>query len=432
MSVVINTNSAATMAATNLANSSALLQKSLNRLSSGSRIVSPDDDAGGLAVSMKLTSTIHQQAAVQNNIASSVSFLQTQDGALNMVGKVLSRIGELKTLYADPTKNSSDLANYNDEFVQLQSEITSLSNEKFNGISLFGSSGLNVGVTADAGGSTVNVGAAALLGSSGSPWSNVGMSASDWTASDPNIINPMGSSGLGALVTSGTPTIAFHQSAIATYSTNQSITGPFTLAFDTSTNGPTGFSTYSPMSISAGGNSVDLTALLGAGGNDHHVSITDDGTNASISIDGGSATVVASLATGGGSPFVFTNNGSSADFHVANLALTNTGGSGSSNVGSVANASDLGSASLSTITSALQEVATMRANNGAQQSRLGFASEVLTANKANLEAANSRITDVDVAAESTQLARYNILVQAGTSMLSQANQSSQMALKLLG
>ena len=82
-------------------------------------------------------------------------------------------------------------------------------------------------------------------------------------------------------------------------------------------------------------------------------------------------------------------------------------------------------------TSAIQTVATERAQNGAEQSRLGFASELLTVNKSNLEAANSRITDVDVAQESTQLARWNILVQSGTAMLSQANQSAQIALKLL-
>jgi flagellin len=83
------------------------------------------------------------------------------------------------------------------------------------------------------------------------------------------------------------------------------------------------------------------------------------------------------------------------------------------------------------IDTAIQSVATLRASNGAAQSRLGFESDLVTTNKANLEAANSRIIDVDVAEESTQLARWNTLVQAGTSMLSQANQSAQTALKLL-
>jgi flagellin len=73
----------------------------------------------------------------------------------------------------------------------------------------------------------------------------------------------------------------------------------------------------------------------------------------------------------------------------------------------------------------------MRAQNGAEQSRLSFASQLLTVNQANLQAANSRILDVDVAQESTQLARYNVLVSAGTSMLAQANQGAQTALRLL-
>ena len=76
-------------------------------------------------------------------------------------------------------------------------------------------------------------------------------------------------------------------------------------------------------------------------------------------------------------------------------------------------------------------MATSRAQNGADSSRLGFSSDILAVNKANLEAANSRIVDVDVAEESTRLARNNILVQAGSAMLAQANAASQSALRLL-
>ena len=80
---------------------------------------------------------------------------------------------------------------------------------------------------------------------------------------------------------------------------------------------------------------------------------------------------------------------------------------------------------------AIKAIGTDRASNGAFQSTLGFAAEVLAINKTNLEAANSRIIDVDVASESTQLARWNILVQSGTAMLAQANQSAQSTLRLL-
>ncbi|HVU15768.1 MAG TPA: flagellin [Candidatus Didemnitutus sp.] len=269
MSVVINTNYAATVAANNLASSNAQLQESLNRLSSGSKIVNPADDAGGLAVSMKLSAAAARSGAAASNIGNSVSYLQSQDGVLSVTGSVLSRISQLKTLYADPTKNASDLANYDSEFTQLQGELSSLTSETFNGVALFGTTTLTVGVSQDG-------------------TSSVTITAADLTDT---------SSGVGAI-------------------TDSSIT-------------------------------------------------------------------------------------------------------------------TLGGLALSDITAAIQNVATMRATNGAEQSRLGFASTVLTTNEANLEAANSRISDVDVAQESTQLARWNILVQSGTAMLSQANQSAQIALKLL-
>ena len=88
-------------------------------------------------------------------------------------------------------------------------------------------------------------------------------------------------------------------------------------------------------------------------------------------------------------------------------------------------------AAVATIQTAIQDLATIRANNGAEQSRLTFASDMLAVNKTNLEAANSRILDVDVADESTKLARYNILQQAGTAMLAQANQATQSILRLI-
>jgi len=268
MSVVINTNYAATVASNNLATSNSMLQKSLNRLSSGSKIVNPSDDAGGLAVSMKLSAAAVRQGAVASNIGNAVSLLQTQDGALKVSGQVLQRISELRVLNDDVTKSTSDKANYNSEFLALQSQLTANASEKFNGVSMFGS---------------------AALGS---------------------------------------------------------------------------------------------------------VAVTEDG-----------ATTVS----------------------IAARDLTST----TSGVGTITAAASLGAVSIAQISTAIENVATMRATNGSEQSRLGFASELVTTNKANLEAANSRIVDVDVAAESTPRARGNILVQAGTSMLAQANQSAQSALKLL-
>src|SRR5881397_4049154 len=105
MSVVINTNSAATVASNNLAASNTMLQRSLNRLSSGSKIVNPSDDAGGLAVSMKLSAAAKRSGAAATNIGNAVSYLQTQDGVMKVAGKIVDRMSELATLYGDNTKN---------------------------------------------------------------------------------------------------------------------------------------------------------------------------------------------------------------------------------------------------------------------------------------------------------------------------------------
>jgi len=418
MSVVINSNYAATSAANNLAVSSHHLQRSLNRLSSGSKIVNPSDDAGGLAVSMKLSAAARRQGAVATNIANEVSFLQTQDGVLNATGRILSRIGELKVLHSDITKSVSDRANYQAEFAALQAQITANGGEKFNGVSLFGTTGQTV-ITTEDGGNSVTAAGVNLLGTSTPPaWTDVSgvTPGADWTSSSPGISNGFGET-------------AFH--ADGTLTTTQSdIAGPYAISFS--------FDSYSfgagNMTIGGGGGgSLDLLSLGNLMGSTHTMDITVDASgNASWSLDSGAQTGnVANFGAVGGGAVVFTRAGG-ADFHIKDdFALNSTGGGGSGDIASVIGAASLSGLSLSAIAGAIEDVATFRAENGANQSRFGFAAELLTVNKANLEAANSRITDVDVARESTSLARYNILVQAGTSMLAQANQTTQSVLKLI-
>ena len=135
--ISINTNSASTFAAYNLANTNVNLQRSLNRLSSGSRINSSYDDAGGLAVSMRLSAAIRRTEAAQANVNNAISYLQTQDGVLKNAEKVVSRMGELVMLASDVTKSTSDLALYRTEYEGLQNQVGSLLRESFNGISLF-------------------------------------------------------------------------------------------------------------------------------------------------------------------------------------------------------------------------------------------------------------------------------------------------------
>ena len=165
MPIVVNSNASATQASFNLSRANDSLRKSLARLSSGNRINSPADDAGGLAVAYKLNSKLNRTEAVIQNSQNALSYLQVQDASLQTVGKVLDRMAELRTMAADITKNSGDIENYTKEFMELQSQLNQINRESFNGISLFsqtasasvtGSLDKGTGTYLDADGNTVD------------------------------------------------------------------------------------------------------------------------------------------------------------------------------------------------------------------------------------------------------------------------------------
>ena len=128
MSLNISTNTAALRAGSYLAKNNALLQRSLDRLASGKKLTSPIHDPGGLAVSMKLSSSINRLAGAQNNVQNAISFLEVQDGMLDSVGKIIDRMSELKGLASqDPMKSAQDRASYNNEFKDLQVQLYDIS-----------------------------------------------------------------------------------------------------------------------------------------------------------------------------------------------------------------------------------------------------------------------------------------------------------------
>ena len=138
MALSILSNTAANSAASSLNKNSAKLNQSLTRLSSGKKITTPADDAGGLAVSMKLTSAIGRNRSVIANIQNAISFGEVQDGALQSSATIINRMSELKSMSLDVIKSDADVANYNVEFEALQQQLHSIASEKFNGVSLFG------------------------------------------------------------------------------------------------------------------------------------------------------------------------------------------------------------------------------------------------------------------------------------------------------
>ena len=309
MPLTINTNSAAAAANYHLSRNQSALQKSLNRLSSGSRIVQPIDDAGGLAVSMKLESAIVRLNGAQKNVQNATSFLEVQDGVLASAGKILNRMIELKGLSDDVMKNDSDSENYNREFKDLQLQIYDMASLKFNGVSMFAQF------------SSETAGTEGKFGDL-----NLDNTVSVFVSADGN-------------------------------------TGPIV--------------------------SVSKALLLSA-----------------LTIDAGTLDA---------SEFSNAGTGNIRSFAAEDGADT-------------INLSDI---SVGVFTQAIQNIATLRADNGASMSRLRFAGEEMGKQETNLIAANGRIVDVDIAAESTRMAKYNVLVQASASMLAQANTSGDVALMLL-
>ncbi len=309
MPLTINTNSAAAAANYHLSQNQSALQKSLNRLSSGSRIVQPIDDAGGLAVAMKLESAVVRLNGAQKNVQNATSFLEVQDGVLSSAGKILNRMIELKGLSDDVMKNASDTENYNGEFKDLQEQIYDMAALKFNGVSIF-----------------------AQFSS-----------------------EPAGTEGVF-----GDEAL---DNTVSVYVSAEGSTGPTV--------------------------SVSKSLLLSA--------LTIDASDLSAKAFSGAGT------------------GTVNSFAAANSGAT-------------INLSDI---SVGVFTQAIQNIATLRADNGASMSRLRFAGEEMGKQETNLIAAKGRITDVDIAAESTRLAKYNVLVQASASMLAQANSSADIALMLL-
>ena len=138
MSINISTNTAALRAGSYLAQNNTKLQRSFDRLASGRKLTSPIEDPGGLAVSMKLSASINRLAGAQNNVQNATSFLEVQDGMLDTVGRIVDRMSELKGLASqDPMKSAQDRASYNNEFKDLQVQLYNISQQGFNGVSLF-------------------------------------------------------------------------------------------------------------------------------------------------------------------------------------------------------------------------------------------------------------------------------------------------------
>jgi flagellin len=266
--MIVNHNLPAANSSDSLAVSQGRLAKSLARISAGTQIVDPADDAAGLATGSRLDAELNRIRGARASIGNATSFVQTQEGYLKKIAKALDRMSELSILAQDVTKSDADRDLYNNEYGQLAAYIANAATKDFNGVPLFSATALNV--TIDSEGNTFTMG-------------GVDLGAAAYTA----------------------------------------------LAAD------------------------DLSTIAGAG-----------------------------------------------------TALTN-------------------------VKAAINQLSVDRSSIGAYQTRLNYTAQQLSVSAENLTAAASRIMDVDVAEESTEYAKQNILVQSGTAMLAQANAMPNSVLRLL-
>ena len=333
MTLTVSNNSAVAFASHYLGENQKKLQTSIKKLASGKRIVGGAEDPGTLSVSMKLNAAVTRLTGARNNVQNGISFMEVQDGMLETAGRIINRMAEMKGMAtADPMKSDQDVDSYNNEFHDLQQQLFQISQQTFNGSSIFAN-------TVDRTG----------------------------TFSDPTDADNL---------------VIF-----------KSDTKAHALSIFTSDNGSTGTKI-----------SIFKASLLSA-----------------LTIGIAAANRDTAYNTGG----------------VANTRHTGTGAVAGTAVKISFAASistevwNLDAVSMGVFEKALENIAYLRAEGGGSMSRLNFAADSIASYTANMRAALGRIEDVDIALESSNLAKYSILSQASAAMVAQANSSNDVALMLL-
>ena len=460
--MVINTNVEAQRTASNLMVSQQQLAKSLSRLSSGSKIITASDDAAGLAVSSRLDSQLRRMESVLDNLGNAMSLTQTQDGYLGNIDNALTRMTELAMMAQDNTKQGDDRALYNEEFQQLMSYVRSTRVRDFNGVPLF--DGSYVEITSDAQGGTFPVGGVDLSASvytsalkeqqwtlSSDAWET---SKSGYTLNQPayKLTGTAYKLNQDLWYTAGTvaPPVA------GTWSTTGAGAADYEAGTFVRVDGAVGTGAQVDVAPPAANvttyNAGDYTSVDLSDPNFNNMLFTDVGPTPDFTVYAAGSFLAAEPVGNGDlesehrtavskGHFVFvdptvsgSNEDPTATLHAASTTVT-------TQQELSANATDAGGVKITTVEAAktalalimdsLKQLHLDRASLGAIQTRIDYTSQQLITSKQNLSQARSRITDVDVAEETTEYARQQILVQSGTQMLREANNLPRTALELL-
>jgi flagellin-like hook-associated protein FlgL len=369
---------------------------------------------------MKMAAAQKRTEATAINLRNIVSYLDTQDGAFKVADKVLSRMSELSSLARDVSKNEGDVENYDKEFGNLKDQLLSLSTEKFNGVKLFEGGPLVVPTSED-GSQQTSVTSANLASDPMMDMMIRGFRSIKFGSPEKLYAVPLGNE----LTNNGTT-----GSTVTAYALPGGKGSPVDLKLEVIKTTSSATVTWPATGTPAGSITWPNGATTGA-------TVAQVEVKNEFKISVGTTTVGSYIDT---SYTLGTASASGVGVSLSSSVSSNTAPSYNVALGTSSNYStaietnmDYDNSKFYSYLSqeALQQVADMRAQNGAEMSRVNFAQDLLNINANNLEAANSRIIDVDVAAESSQLARFQILQQAGTAMLAQANTSQQSLVRLL-
>ena len=493
MASVINTNIASLNAQRNLSKTQDSLQTSLQRLSSGLRINSAKDDAAGLAISERFTSQIRGLNQAARNANDAISLAQTAEGALGSVGDNLQRLRELSVQAANATNSASDRAALQSEASQLISEVQRVASQTaFNGVKLIdgsftsqtfqvgANSGETIAVSSIVDARTASLGSHTLT-ADGTITGNVVVSATaittgngvgaetDLTLTTANggtssaisyaansgadqvasAINAAGA-GIGVTATASNSTTLSSLSAAGTVTFNL-VGGTNSAAVSAVISDKNDLSNL-VSAINGVSNTTGVTATFTTAGNKSNITLTTtDGRNIGIDTFNNTAGGAGDTVSFGGSTLTDGAAATANAVKTGTVTLSSTKGAistananadvfaaagvNNSSFASLA-AVDLSTASgasaaLSVVDAALNQINSGRADLGAIQNRFTSTVAALQTTSENLSAARSRIQDADFAAETANMTRAQILQQAGTAMLAQANALPNQVLTLL-
>ena len=384
---VINTNIAATMTTNALSRNDRDMAATMERLSTGKSINSAKDDAAGLAVSSRMTAQIRGLDKAVQNANDAISMIQTADGASIEIGNMMQRMRELAVQASNGTVTSTDQSSLNLEFVQLRTEIERIANQtQWNGENVLdGSAGTSSNGTA-----VFQVG--------GNSLQTMSVAFGDWNldASENNV--------------TGVPAVY-----------------DFTIADGD-------VADLGDFVISDGQNTVTLDASGLSNVAELADAINDDGSLTRLTASDGSGKLTltyvnAEVVT---VPPTISGDGTAQTVSVTTAGVTALSGVYGTDISAIKIDTDAdANAAIASLDTAINGINAQRAIFGAGMNRLEYAIDNLTNVSQNAAASRSRIEDADYAAETTELARTQIIQQAGTAMLAQANQQNQAVLALL-